>query len=92
MHNLGVETCVEEAVGIHPDRRMEGADIDSFHIQEEVEEDTDAFEDTLEIAVSAVEEQKSINQQVFVIKTETKRNRVEDQKEGNGDINIMCSD
>ena len=72
MHNLGVETCVEEGGGIHPDRRMEGADIDSCHIQEEVEEDTDAFVDTREIVVSAGEEQKSINQQVFVRKTETK--------------------
>lgn len=61
MRNLGAETYVVEEVGIQRDHRKEEADIDSCHIQEEVE-DTGACEDTLEIAVSAVEEQKSTNQ------------------------------
>ena len=46
---------------------MEVEDTDSCRIQVEVE-DIDALEDTLESAVSVVEEQKSINQQVFTSK------------------------
>jgi hypothetical protein len=58
MHNLEEETCAAGEVDIHLGHRMEEAGIDNCHIREEVE-DTGALEDRLEIAVSAVEEQKS---------------------------------
>ena|SRR5277367_3521481 len=55
------ETCVVEEDGIHPVRRTEAEDIDSYHTLE-VEVDIDASEDTLEIAASVADEQWSTSQ------------------------------
>jgi hypothetical protein len=49
-------TCVVEEDGIHPARRTEAEDIDSYHTLV-AEVDIDALEGTLEIAASVVEEQ-----------------------------------